>query len=181
MRIALCDDQQIQLEQLRGMILNWANKPDDLNIHIFDNGDALLRAHGTIPFDLIFLDVIMPLFNGMEVAREIRQSDKNVKLVFLTTTADFAVDAFSVKASNYLLKPLDPQKLHQCLDDLSQELRSSVRRICVKGPHTLHRISVGDIEYLEAQNKRILFVLSGGHTILSSEPLYAYEEKCTCC
>lgn len=179
MRVALCDDSREQLEQIQKIILDWDNRPADLTIHCFDNGDSLLQAHRITPFDIIFLDVIMPVMGGMETAKELRQTDKTVKLVFLTTTPDFAVEAFAVKASNYLLKPLKAQKLHQCLDDFSAEFQASARRITIKSAYSMHRIPVADIEYIESQNKKILFVLSGGQTILSSEPLYTYEEKLT--
>lgn len=179
MRIALCDDQPEQLKQMRSLILGWDERPGDLAVSCYENGDALLRAHNASPFDIIFLDVLMPLLSGMETAKLLRQSDKSVKLVFLTSSPDYAVDAFGVKASNYLLKPLDPEKLYQCLRELSQELEASVRRICIRSPHTLHRIAVADIEYVESQNKRILFVLSNGQTILSAEPLYTFEDKLT--
>lgn len=177
MRIALCDDQPHQLENLRSMILAWDGA--EVSVSCYDNGDALLQAHGSVPFDVIFLDVLMPLLSGMETAKELRQSDRTVKLVFLTSSPDFAVEAFTVKASNYLLKPVEPEKLYNCLEELDQELRASARKISIKGSHALHRIPVADIEYIESQNKRILFVLSGGETILSGEPLYAYEEKLT--
>lgn len=177
MRIALCDDQRSHLEVLRSMILDWKGR--ETSVSCFDNGDDLLRAHGSAPFDVIFLDVLMPLLSGMETAKELRQSDRTVKLVFLTSSPDFAVEAFTVKASNYLLKPPDRNKLYACLEELSEELHASARKICIRGIHALHQIPVADIEYIESQNKRILFVLSGGETILSGEPLYAYEEKLT--
>ena len=179
MRIALCDDQQEQLEQIHRIILSWDNQPADLTVHCFDNGDSLLQAHRISPFDLIFLDVIMPLRSGMDTAKELRQADRSVKLVFLTTSPDFAVEAFAVRASNYLLKPVDPAKLHAFLNELYDELHVSSRRICVRSAHALHRVAVADIEYIESQNKRILFVLANGQTILSGEPLYTYEEKLT--
>lgn len=177
MRIALCDDRPDQLENLHSMILAWNG--EYVSVSCYDNGDALLQAHRTTPFDIIFLDILMPLLNSMETARELRQSDKTVRLVFLTASSDFAVEAFSVKASNYLLKPLDPEKLHRCLEELSEELHTFTRKICIRGIHAMHQIPVEDIEYIESQNKRILFVLSNGETILSGEPLYAYEEKLT--
>lgn len=109
MRIALCDDEPEQLKQMRSLILGWDECPGDLAVSCYENGDVLLRAHNAAPFDIVFLDVIMPLLNGMEIAKELRKSDKSVKLVFLTSSPDYAVDAFGVKASNYLLKPLDPE------------------------------------------------------------------------
>lgn len=179
MRIALCDDQPEQMEQIQRMILRWNDRPLDLTVSRYDNGDALLRAHAAAPFDIIFLDMIMEPLSGMETAKALRQSDRSVKLVFLTTSPEFALDAFSVKASNYLLKPLDPEKLYTCLAEISRELQTSARRLLVRGQNALHRIPVADIEYIESQNKRILFVISGGETVLSCEPLYAYEEKLT--
>ena len=179
MRIALCDDQPSQLELLYNLILAWEGPREHLTVLRFDNGDSLLQAHSAAPFDIIFLDVLMPLLSGMETAKELRQFDKTVKLVFLTASSDFAVEAFSVKACNYLLKPLEPERLYRCLDELSEEIHASARKICIRGIHTVHQIPVADIEYIESQNKRILFVLSGGKTIISGEPLYAYEEKLT--
>ena len=179
MHIAICDDQQPQLDQIRQMVLDWKGNPGNLTVRCFENGDDLLQAHRTTPFDIIFLDVIMPLLSGMETAKELRQSDKTVRLIFLTSSADYAVEAFTVKASNYLLKPLDPGKLHRCLEELSEELHTAAQKICIRGIHAMHQIPVANIEYIESQNKHILFVLSNGETILSGEPLYAYEEKLT--
>jgi DNA-binding LytR/AlgR family response regulator len=177
MRIAICDDQPEHLEQLRKIIGAWGGGTPVVSC--FDNGNSLLQAHHTGSFDIIFLDVLMPLLSGMETARELRQFDKTVKLVFLTTSPEYALEAFTVKASNYLLKPLDPDKIHCCLQELSEELQVSARKVCIRGIHCLHQIPVTDIEYIESQNKRILFVLSNGETILSGEPLYTYEEKLT--
>ena len=60
----------------------------------------------------------MPTLNGIEVARKIRQNDKTVKIVFLTSSSEFAVDSYTVKANDYLLKPIEPTKLFDCLDEL---------------------------------------------------------------
>lgn len=50
MRIAICDDQQSQLDQIRQMILDWKGSLGNLTIRCFDNGDDLLQAHRTTPF-----------------------------------------------------------------------------------------------------------------------------------
>lgn len=150
-----------------------------MRVSAYDNGDALLQAHHAAPFDVIFLDVMMPLMNGMETAKEIRQTDPAVKLVFLTSSPEFAVEAFAVKASNYLLKPVTMENLGRCLQECLSDIQNAARRISIRGLHGMHRIAISDIEYIESQNKRILFVLANGQTILSCEPLYTYEEKLT--
>ena len=177
MRIAICDDLPDHLEQIRKMVLTWSSKPPDLTVSCFDNGDSFLQAHSAEPFDIVLLDVVMPLLSGMETARELRQSDKSVKLVFLTSSAEFAVDAFSVKASNYLLKPLDANKLYRCLEELSEDILQNAKWILVKDRYGFHRIALQDIEFVESDNKYIHFFLVNKTTLTSSDPLYAYEHK----
>ena len=82
LRIAICDDIKDCVQQVSDMVDNWSNKPENTICQCFDNGEDLLNAHLVMPFDIILLDIVMPLENGIEVARGIRQNDKNVKIVF---------------------------------------------------------------------------------------------------
>lgn len=86
--------------------------------HCFTNGDDLIAAHRNDCMDLIILDVIMPLLNGMDVARELRKDNQDVPIIFLTSSRDFAVDSYEVKAFHYLIKPVDDVKLFHTLDDV---------------------------------------------------------------
>ena len=85
LRIALCDDMPVYIEEMRHLLEHWDEKPTHFHIESFDNGDALLQAHTNTPFDIIFLDVVMPLLNGIETAKEIRQTDKSVRIVFVSS------------------------------------------------------------------------------------------------
>lgn len=177
LRLAVCDDQPAFLQHIRSVLLQWEDRPEELCVEIFEDADSLLAAHSSNPFDIILLDVIMPLLSGIEAARELRQNDKAVKLVFLTASAEFAVESYTVKANNYLLKPVEPTTLYTCLQELAEELRKSPRTIVVKSARALHHVQVKSIEYLEAQNKHVLFMLSDGTAITSVEPLYSYEDQ----
>ena len=110
-RIALCDDSSAFLEETKFMIEHWDKCPQNITMELFEDGDTLILTHAKKPFDIILLDIVMPLLNGIETAKELREKDKNVKIVFLTSSAEFAVDSYAVKASNYLLKPLESEKL----------------------------------------------------------------------
>lgn len=177
MRLAICDDMQISLCQIKNVLAQWEGYPDNLQVESFEDGDSLITAHNANPFDIILLDVIMPLLNGIETAREIRQHDKMVKIVFLTSSPEFAVDSYTVKANNYLLKPLDTEKLYACLDELSEDILNNVKTIVIKSTKALHKIEINNIEYLEAQNKRVLVAFCDGTSIIATEPLYCYEDQ----
>lgn len=176
-RIAICDDMPAFLEKAEQCIQNWPHKPVSLAVQTFTDADALISAHSQSPFDIIFLDVVMPLLGGIEAAKEIRQQDKSVKIVFLTSSPEFAVDSYSVKASQYLLKPLDADRLYRCLDELEEDIRQNAKRILIRDRFAVHRITLQDIEFIESDNKCIHFSLADGTTLTSTEPLYQYENK----
>ena len=174
-RVAICDDSTAFLRQTKFMLDHFESCKNKIDTELFEDGDALIAAHLKRPFDIILLDIVMPLLNGIDAAKELREKDKTVKIVFLTSSAEFAVDSYSVKASNYLLKPLDPEKFFACMDELFSELRSASRYITVKGVDAAHRIPLSDIEYVESQGKRIIFSMVGGRSFESLEPLYHFE------
>lgn len=174
-RIAICDDSSAFLNQTKFMIEHWDDNPQAVSVELFQDGDALITAHAERPFDIIFLDIIMPLLNGIDTAKELREKDKAVKIVFLTSSAEFAVDSYLVKASNYLLKPVEPKRLFDCLGELFSEIQSISRCITVKGLDATHRILMSDIEYVESQGKHIIFSMVGNKVVKSSEPLYTCE------
>jgi len=180
MRIAICDDDPASLTHIAFLLESWAKGCPCFSLERFSEGDSLIRAQKSgNPFDIILLDIIMPGFNGIETAREIRAVDKAVKIVFLTSSSEFAVDSYSVKASNYLLKPVSPEALFACLEELSGEIAQAQasNAISVKSPRTVHRLNPSTIEYLEAHGKHVSLTLSNGSVIDSIEPLYLLEGK----
>lgn len=111
MNIAICDDEILFTRELSSLLTHWAENDFSLTLYPYSNGDDLLTALRTIPVDLIFLDIIMPLLNGIDTAREIRSMGLTVPVIFLTSSREFALDSYDVKAFHYLLKPVNTLKL----------------------------------------------------------------------
>lgn len=176
LKIAICDDTPSFLNQTLELIHQWPNHPDGMSIQTFSDADALIEAHSAEPFDIILLDVVMPLLSGIDAAAEIRKRDHSVKIVFLSVSPEFAVDSYTVKADNYLLKPLHPQKLYACLDSILADMPQMAKYITVKSASAVYRIKAQDIAYLESQGKLVIFYMADGQILSSSEPLYAYEK-----
>ena len=174
LKIAICDDNPTFLQQISEYVHQWN---EGAQIVTFSDGDTLISAHNKSPFDVLLLDVVMPLINGIEIAKEIRTNDSGVHIVFLTSSAEYAVESYSVKADNYLLKPINKNALFSCLDYIAQKKLSKQKCLLIKSSTVTHRIFIDNIEYIEAQNKNTLIYLTDGSTIKSNTQLYVFEEE----
>lgn len=79
-------------------------------------------------YDILFLDVIMPAENGITAAKEIRQYDNVVKIIFLTSSAEFAVESYVVGAYFYQLKPIWEDSFFRLTDSVIAECRRADQR-----------------------------------------------------
>lgn len=182
LRIAVCDDDAIFLQATVQMIRRWTDQNGiPAEIYRFDNGDELIAKNTSQRMDVIFLDIIMPLLNGMETARELRQHDTAVKIIFLTTSPEFALESYEVKAQDYLLKPLNYERLAATLEECSQTIQVEPPNFVLKTTYGYQKLYYYDIEFAEAQNKRVIFYLRSGRTAETTAPLYSFEEKLTDC
>ncbi len=180
LRIAVCDDSRDFLQKAAELIEKWSEQSRiPTEIYRFDNGDALITENVSVRMDIIFLDIIMPLQNGIDTARELRQSDNAVKIVFLTSSPEFALESYEVKASGYLLKPVTYDKLKEILDECSYAFDVEPKNTVLKTTFGYQKIFFHDIEYLEAQNKKVIFYLRTGKTVRAVDPLYMLENRFT--
>lgn len=177
LRIAICDDMLEYIEEIKQLLVQWSRKTTPLNIEVFNDGDSLLKSHKATPFDIIFLDVVMPLLNGIETAKEIRQNDKSTHIVFISSERSFAVDSYSVKADNYLLKPICTEDFYNCIQEIYEKLQTDSRSIPILTSSATYRVKINDIAYLEAQNKYVFVCLADGRALQSNQALYTYEEQ----
>ncbi len=113
-------------------------------------------------YDLLLLDVQMPGLNGIEAAREIRQKNEQIKIVFLTSSPEYAVESYSVQATNYLLKPATKDRLFPILDQIFDLLRKPEAALTVQNRGSVFRLPYGKIEYMEVISKTIYFHLADG-------------------
>ena len=177
LRIAICDDMPLYIAEIEQLLAQWKDRPSNLKIETFDNGDSLLQAHSSTPFDIIFLDVVMPLLNGIETAKELRQNDKSVHIVFISSERNFAVDSYTVKADNYLLKPVSAKDFYPCIQEIYEKLQNDSKSIPILTSSAAYRVKLSNISYLEAQNKYVSVCLADGRALQSNQPLYTYEEQ----
>jgi len=121
LRVLVVDDEKLAREELCFLLGQIGGSEV---VGEAADGVSALRVAGELRPDLMFLDVQMPGLTGFEVARRLVEADVRSQLVFVTAFDQYAVDAFSVNAVDYLLKPVDADRLEQTLDRVRRRLAS---------------------------------------------------------
>lgn len=111
MRVVLVDDEPLAL---RGLAQLLARESDVEVVGVAQSGAEALRIVAAQKPDVLFLDIQMPSLTGLEVAAALGR-EGGPDIVFVTAFDGYAADAFAVDAVDYLLKPLDPDRLRQSL------------------------------------------------------------------
>ena len=124
-QIAFCDDDQTVLDQLSALLEKYrAQRCVQIQCTAFHSPlDLLAEIEKGTRYDILFLDVIMPAENGITAAKEIRQYDNVVKIIFLTSSAEFAVESYVVGAYFYQLKPIWEDSFFRLTDSVIAECR----------------------------------------------------------
>ena len=121
LRAMVVDDEELAREELCFLL---GQDPEIELVGQAADGVEALRLAGELQPDVLFLDVQMPGLTGFEVARRLIEASVPTQLVFVTAFDQYAIDAFSVNAVDYLLKPVDLARLEQTLDRARKRLMS---------------------------------------------------------
>lgn len=171
MKLALCDDDKQELSRILSFIENYQKLSSvPMSVHTFHNSFELASVASDEHFDLYLLDIIMPGLNGIELAREIRRFDKAADIIFLTTSPEFAVESYTVKATNYLMKPVSEDKLFHTLDEILEIKEKELEKsIVLKSNIGVHKISLSRLMYVEAQGRKVIYYLNNGEEIICTD------------
>ena len=116
MTICYCEDESAHAKAFAIKIDQWAkNKNMAVRTDLFECAEEYLFKAEQNAYDVIFLDISMRGQNGMELARQIREKEKDVILVFVTSDASYVFAGYEVGAYRYLMKPVDEEKLWEIL------------------------------------------------------------------
>lgn len=150
MKIAIVDDEAQAREELRQALMTCETVAQ-AEVEMFASGEKFLEAFQPGDFQLVFLDICMQGINGIETALNLRQQDERVPLIFLTSSADYALEGYQAFPAGYLLKPISrvlPQLrdiLRRCLPNLT------ATELCVQlNGHEL-RLPLERVAYIDVQ------------------------------
>ncbi|MCF0111328.1 MAG: response regulator transcription factor [Erysipelotrichaceae bacterium] len=168
-RIAACDDSQQCLDQTRSMVNEFVKKRPDLDIVLdtfltpFDLLDSVEKG---VSYQIFLLDVVLPGITGMQVAKELRKMGVGVAIIFLTSDKSYALEAFSVGATQYLIKGFSSEEFFTALDNAIDIVGHDRRRQLVFATKEgLRHIYARNIMYTVGQRKYQDLILENGEVM----------------
>lgn len=153
--IVLCEDQiqhQKTIEKFLKEILGENNI--EYNLKMYKSGEELLNNYPK-NVDIFILDIQMEKINGMDVARKIREIDKNKpEIIFTTSLVEYIQEGYEVRAYRYLLKPIKYEELKKhilsCIDEV---INKKDKFILIENKNETYKINIEEITYIEIQRK----------------------------
>lgn len=173
-KAAFCDDDINTLGEMQVFFDQYRRERNREIVYTAFHSPIELMAEierGTL-FDILFLDILMPGENGLETAAEIRAHDRNVKIIFLTSSAEFAVQSYTVEAYFYQLKPLRWEGFSRVMDSaLETCVRERERSLILNCRSGITRLDLEQLEFCEVIHRTLLFHLSSGKVLESTGSL----------
>lgn len=169
-KLAFCDDDISILNDLRTLFDKYrVERNEDMEYTAFHSPlELLAEIERGVRYDILFLDVLMPGENGINVAAEIRQYDQNAKIIFLTSSAEYAVQSYTVDAYFYQLKPIWKESLFRLMDSvLAVCEKEHENRLILRCKGSITRVELRHLEYCEVIHRTLFIHLTDGKVLES--------------
>jgi len=157
-KIAICDDEHQQTEYIKTLVSKWAYQSNiEISIEMFDSAENFKNLwNKNKAFNILLLDIEMGEQNGIELAREIRQSDIKLSIIFITGFTDYMSEGYDVSALHYLIKPINENKLFEVLDKAVENLAKDTEFLTLTVNRKNIIIPLHDIIYIESSLNYII-------------------------
>jgi len=171
MKIAICDDNAQYREQIAAIVTEFAQpRHRDVSLSVYEHPTALLddvtRFGG---FDIYILDIVMPVVDGVQLGVQLRRCDAQGKIIFLTSSQEYALDSYRARAFDYILKPVKKERLIAALEEAAGTIPNRKdKSILVKSRESTVKLTYDSILYAELADRKIRYRTIGGNTIEGS-------------
>ena len=151
-QIGICDDSPADVTYISKLVEKWAEESGlSVRLDSFSSAESFLFHYAEKKdYDILLLDIEMGQKNGIELAREVREGNDTVQLVFITGFPDFVMEGYEVSALHYLMKPVAEEKLYAVLARAVKNLTKAEQVLLFQIEGESVRISASEILVVEA-------------------------------
>ncbi|MCH5273925.1 MAG: response regulator transcription factor [Lachnospiraceae bacterium] len=177
--IALCDDSAKDRQNIAALVKAWADSSGySVVTEEFPSAEAFLFCYAQDKaFDILLLDIEMGGMDGVTLAKQIRQEDRNMQIVFITGYGDYIAEGYEVAALHYLMKPVHEDKLEQVMNRAVECLHREERTLTLKTAEGIVRLPFGRILYLEAARNYVAVHAEGFDDCVVRRKLGEFEDE----
>ncbi|MBQ9265495.1 MAG: response regulator transcription factor [Bacilli bacterium] len=158
--IAVVEDEKVEQDRVKDLFKKIELRINEkFNISYFNNGNEFLFNFEATKFDLILMDIDLNSDkNGLEVSHEVRKSDNDVIIVFMTNLAQYAIDGYKVNAFDYIIKPILELDFITRIENAISHIKSKKRTkilVSVSGKKVV--LELKNIYYVEVLNHNLFY------------------------
>lgn len=177
----LCDDDWEDLQDLKGLVeQHWRKRELPApEIHLTQSStDLIRRIQNGEHYDVFLLDVMMAEEDGIDVARAIRENGRKSIIIYVTSSPEFALGAFGVHASGYLLKPVAETMFDECMDfALERMFPSGESIILIKSRDGIVNINTDRLMFVQNVSRVMRIYMADGEVVESVYIRQTFEEE----
>ncbi|MBC3798396.1 LytR/AlgR family response regulator transcription factor [Acetobacterium tundrae] len=152
--IGVCEDEKEQQERIDVFIKRYAEvNCCDFCLSFFCSAKEFWNHYHVGTFNIIFLDIYLEEANGIEIAKKLRNIGEKCAIVFTTSSRDYAIEGFELKAQHYLTKPITEAKIFEALERCQEMYANDMKSICISNGKLEVVVYLRDIIYVEVFNK----------------------------
>ncbi len=164
MKIAIVEDELHTRRELGRYLERYAKENGvSFQIEEFADGDAITQKY-TAEYDIILMDVEMPFVDGMTAAEEIRRTDQEVTIIFITNAPQYAIKGYKVGALDYILKPVSYYAFSESIKRAVKKIRARLpAEDCISVPVKggIRKLEIGAIDYVEVIDHDLYYHIPG--------------------
>ena len=181
LRIAICDDRIDDLNKDLHAAEKWLEQDISIKgkIDTYHNAEDLKKAiqDREADYDIYILDIVMRGTNGIELGRWLQKKCQDALMIYITSSGDYALDAFGNRAVRYLMKSFSEEDFFAALDTAYTLYRSRPRHmVTISGPNEICSTPAEDIMYIENKLKNIFYTLKSGQKLSSVRRIGTFED-----
>lgn len=177
--VAICDDEEVYTEAVYEMLDNCAKFMNiKISLDVYNSSTELLGVirDNPLKYSILFVDILMPELTGVDLSKEVKKLNKNMDIIFVTSTSEYVFDAYDMGALNYILKPIEKNRLEEQFLRAVKAINKKRDTFIINKSSDIYLVDIDDIIYFEIRNRIITIEYVGG-SLEFYETISEVEEK----